>query len=106
MFFWLFSTVLIALCVALIVVDKLISAPKYKEGASDHFDGKKFINLNGVDEHHYGDVLKWWCSGNDKGSWDELTKDDCPPAQRPARMAGDGEFRVTFINHATFLLQF
>jgi len=106
MFFWLISTVLITLCVALIVVDKLISAPKYKEGNSDHFDGKKFVNPGELDTHHYGDVLKWWCSGNDRGSWHEVTKDDCPPVQRPSRMTDGGELRVTFINHATFLLQF
>lgn len=106
MFFWPFLTALFTLGVALIVVDKLISAPSYREGTSNHFNGKKFVNPNALDEHHYGDVLKWWFSGNDKGMWHKLTEEDLPVAPKPVPIVQNKELHVTFINHATFLLQF
>lgn len=106
MFLWPLFTVLISLVAALIIVDKLISAPRYKEGASNHFDGKKFVNPHALDEHHYGDVLKWWLSGNDKGAWPSFTADDLPEPQKPDQRVSGHELHVTFINHASFLLQF
>ncbi|SHF17154.1 L-ascorbate metabolism protein UlaG, beta-lactamase superfamily [Fodinibius roseus] len=106
MYFWPLVTTLLSLGIALIVVDKLISAPRYKEGASDHFNGKKFVNPNTLDAHHYGDVLKWWFSGNDKGLWHKLTEEDLTAAPKPDPAVHRKELHVTFINHATFLLQF
>lgn len=106
MIFWSFLAVLLTLGIALVVVDKLISAPGYKEGTSKQFNGKKFVNGNTLDEHHYGDVIKWWFSGNDKGMWHKLAEDDLPVPRKPARTIGEEELQVTFINHATFLLQF
>lgn len=87
---------------ALIVVDKLLAAPKYNANNSDHFDGSKFINPGNVGTHHYGDVLKWWLSGNDKGYWEKHTNgeiDQHVPKQ------DSNQHSITFINHATFLLQ-
>lgn len=89
---------------ALVVVDKLLAAPKYKENRSDHFDGKKFVNPDDSLTHSYWDVLKWWLSGNDKGTWHKLDS-DIPKFSTPLKKVNGGGFHITFINHATFLLQ-
>lgn len=91
----------------LFIVDKfLLAAPKYDGGESDHFDGKKFVNPDGAGTHRYIEVLKWWFGGNDKGMWHLLNEDDVPPSVLSAREVEKDEFRITFVNHATFLLQF
>lgn len=91
--------------VALFAVDKLLSAPKYKENTSDHFDGKRFINPNDTVTHNYGDVLKWWLSGNDKGVWHNLTEQKSTPQFISPQERNRGDCHITFVNHATFLLQ-
>lgn len=88
---------------ALFVVDKLLAAPKYNADNSNHFDGSKFVNPNDAGTHHYGDVLKWWLSGNDKGYWEKHTNgevDQFSPAEENAKNPS-----ITFINHATFLIR-
>jgi L-ascorbate metabolism protein UlaG (beta-lactamase superfamily) len=89
---------------ALLVVDKLLAAPTYKADTSNHFNGKKFINPDDADSHHYGDVLKWWLSGNDKGDWHIKDQQEVIQHAPPQRQITD--CRITFVNHATFLLQF
>lgn len=93
------------LIVALFIADQLLAAPKYIEGNSDHFDGKKFVNPDGAGTHHYGEVLKWWLGGNNKGPWKEYGKNDLPDYPFPKSSVNDGRYRITFINHATFLIQ-
>jgi L-ascorbate metabolism protein UlaG (beta-lactamase superfamily) len=88
---------------ALFVVDKLLAAPKYDAGSSDHFDGKKFINPDDADTHHYGDVLKWWLGGNNKGVWEKQSSEDITPFSPPE--VENQSCRITFVNHATFLIQ-
>lgn len=91
------------LAAALFIADKLLAAPKYQENSSDHFDGKKFVNPDNAGTHKYWEVLKWWLGGNDKGSWHKEHKETDTPAP-PAR-SRNGELQLTFINHASFLLQ-
>lgn len=90
---------------ALFVADQLLAAPKYVEDNSDHFDGKKFINPGDAGTHHYGEVLKWWLGGNNKGPWKTYTKDDLSNFSLPPQSVHKEEHRITFINHATFLIQ-
>lgn len=100
---WTF-TALATFVVALLVVDKLIAAPKYSDNTSDHFDGVKFINPNDSGTHHYWEVLKWWLSRNDKGFWHEVEDTDIS-FPSPDKEVHPDEFHATFVNHATFLLQ-
>jgi len=101
---WPFAIIL-TFVTAVFAADRLLAAPKYIDGDSDHFDGKKFVNPDDYGTHHYLDVLKWWFSGNDKGAWHKMSDKSIArfPAPEP-KVPGD-EFRVTFVNHATFLLQ-
>jgi L-ascorbate metabolism protein UlaG (beta-lactamase superfamily) len=93
------------LIIALFIADRLLAAPKYIEDDSDHFDGKKFVNPDNAGTHHYGEVLKWWLGGNNKGPWEEYSKEDLPSFPTPAPSANKGQHRITFINHASFLIQ-
>ena len=90
---------------ALFVVDQLIAAPKYSDDNSNHFDGTKFINPNDNDTHHYGEVLKWWFSGNDKGPWEKLTLEDISQSKPVSGNLHHNECHITFVNHCTFLIQ-
>lgn len=92
--------------ILLFIVDKLLSAPAYDRNESNHFDGKKFLNPGGTDTHRYSDVLRWWLGGNDKGMWHLLDERDVPPARPAKGTPAADELRVTFVNHATFLLQY
>lgn len=90
---------------ALLAVDKLLAAPQYKENTSNHFDGNRFVNPNDSVTHNYIDVLKWWLGGNDRGTWHRFDEDDVPQFPAPSSTANGGECRITFVNHATFLIQ-
>jgi L-ascorbate metabolism protein UlaG (beta-lactamase superfamily) len=79
----------------------LISGPRYRGPKSDHFDGRQFHN------HASG-----WQSGGSFLKW-QLTKepqpwpvwiDDVPGPPPPERVDG-GRLRVTWINHASLLVQ-
>lgn len=98
----IFLTVLIT---ALFVVELIIAAPPYLEEDSDHFDGNKFINPGNLDGHTYFDVLKWWSSGNDKGFWEKITGDDTANYTKPVFQTTADNLHITFVNHATFLIQ-
>lgn len=101
---WPFAIVL-TFVAALVVVDKLLAAPKYIDGDSNHFDGKKFVNPDESGTHRYWDVLKWWLSGNDKGAWHKMSEKSVARFPAPEPAAPGDEFRATFVNHSTFLFQ-
>ena len=82
------------------IVGFLVSAPKYKGPESDHFDGNKFYNLNGIEAKGFAEVFKW-AMNRDKKEWKEINniKFGDPPPDKVE------DLRVTFINHATVLIQ-
>jgi L-ascorbate metabolism protein UlaG (beta-lactamase superfamily) len=74
----------------------------YSGPVSDHFDGKRFFLPGKPDPKTFGDFLRWQ-STRDKGDWPgwiENTATDVPPK----RVEGDA-LRVSFVGHATILLQ-
>ncbi len=70
---------------------------------SDHFDGKKFFNPMAVATKSLWQVLKWQLEGNRK-SWPRWVDNQAVPSPRSPR--DDSSVIATFINHATYLLQF
>jgi len=83
------------------IVGALLSAPTYNGPASDHFDGKQFINPTGIKAKGLPEVFKWMRERK-RGKWEE--KRDILPGPRPLPRY-DGGVRITFINHSTFLIQ-
>ena len=73
----------------------------YYEGPpSDHFDGSRFFNIE--PDNTFFDHLKWLWE-MDTVDWPEWIED--PPQPPPIAHVKEFGLRVTFINHATVLIQ-
>jgi L-ascorbate metabolism protein UlaG (beta-lactamase superfamily) len=73
---------------------------------SDHFNGRKFHNIN-PRQHGFPDLLRWMLS-RQRGKWPGW-RDSQPGPKPPDRVPQPNEtpdaLRVTFVNHTTFLIQ-
>lgn len=81
---------------------KTITNPYYQGPPSDHFDGVRFFLPQPAEPRGLRDILKWQFSGN-KQKWPKRVENRLHPQPAPRHNAGD--FSVTFIGHATVLLQ-
>jgi len=68
---------------------------------TDHFDGKRFHNLEPI-PLGFGDRIRWEFTKN-RGPWNSFSPG--VPAPCPVDRVGDGRMRVTWVNHATVLIQ-
>jgi L-ascorbate metabolism protein UlaG (beta-lactamase superfamily) len=75
------------------------SGPKYRGPVSDHFDGTRFQNLTSIPHGGFRAFLRWQ-THRQVGPWQDR---DTPPGPSPPSRVAD--LRVTFVNHATVLLQ-
>jgi len=73
----------------------------WKGPVTDHFDGKRFHSIDPV-RLTLGDWVKRVATRHQR-PWRDFT--DTPPGERPPARVGPGKMRVTFVNHATVLLQ-
>ncbi len=73
----------------------------YDGPRSDHFDGQRFHNRAPTPPLEVGELLEWALT-SDRRPWDWI---DEPPGAPPPTRLGGGHLRVTFINHATTLVQ-
>jgi L-ascorbate metabolism protein UlaG (beta-lactamase superfamily) len=80
----------------------ILSAPGYKGPKSIHFNGQTFVNNSGFGSNSFGDLLKWGLT-RDAGEWNQIPESESLYGRVPAA-PGSG-FSVTFVNHATFLIQ-
>ncbi len=76
-----------------------LSAPGYHGPVSDHFDGKTFHQA-GRRMSGFGGMLRWMRTRK-PGAWPDWI-DEKPGPKPPTRV---DDMRVTFVNHATVLLQ-
>jgi len=80
----------------------LLSAERYRGPVTDHFDGERFRNARHTP--HAGPVDLWrWQATRDRGPWGP--RRDASPGPPPPARVGAGELRVTWIGHATVLVQ-
>jgi len=89
------ATVLCGCCV--------FSAPGYRGPKTVHFDGERFHNQDGVSGPGFGDAIKWITTGSSPGPWSDYV--NAPPGPAPLPFVEKGRMRVTFVNHATMLVQ-
>jgi L-ascorbate metabolism protein UlaG (beta-lactamase superfamily) len=80
----------------------VFSAPKYRGAKSDHFDGRRFHNLQTTMHAGFSDMVRWMAN-RDQGPWQKWR--EITPAAPPPPRVGDGALRVTWVNHSTFLIQ-
>ena len=78
------------------------SAPGYRGPESPHFDGSEFSNLVPTPAHSFADFLNWQLM-SEPGPWSDWT--ESPPGPPPPRRVQGEALRVTFVNHATVLVQ-
>ena len=76
----------------------------YAGPVSDHFDGERFFDPDGVPPKSLGDLLRWqFGRDRQRQAWPEWAPSpyaDTPPA----RVAGD-KVRLSFVGHASWLIQ-
>jgi len=76
------------------------SGPTWKGPVSDHFDGQRFFPPVRY-ERGAADLVRWQAE-RVHPEWHEV---EAEPGPRPPRRVAVGRVRVTFVNHATVLLQ-
>lgn len=78
------------------------SAPRYDGPPAENHDGRAFRNLSGMTNRGLGDVIRWSLTRR-CGPWEP--DNEIPAANPPPTHVAEGDIRVTFINHATVLIQ-
>ncbi|WP_045680646.1 MBL fold metallo-hydrolase [Martelella endophytica] len=77
---------------------------RYYDGPkSDHFDGARFFNPEGMSLPGFREMLKWQMESN-RAKWPKSVACPFAPA-RPAPEVSGNELRVTMIGHASLLIQ-
>jgi L-ascorbate metabolism protein UlaG (beta-lactamase superfamily) len=96
----------IALCLAPSVIPPFLDRIYYRGPASDHFDGARFFNPGAAAPAHHGGPARFLSrflgAGDERSTWPErvLVTPTVPP-----RRVGGQEMVVTWIGHATVLVQ-
>jgi L-ascorbate metabolism protein UlaG (beta-lactamase superfamily) len=76
----------------------------YAGPISDHFDGERFFDADGMPPRSLGEVLRWQFGGNRKRAawpeWVENAHGDTPPP----RVIGN-KVRLSYVGHASWLIQ-
>jgi L-ascorbate metabolism protein UlaG (beta-lactamase superfamily) len=91
----------VAAALGVVAERMMFAAPHYHGPVTDHFDGERFHNHGGGWQTG-GSFLKWQVTKK-PGPWPKWI--DAPPGPPPPRQVGNGRMRVTWVNHATLLLQ-
>jgi len=92
----------IGLALICLLAGLAFSAPRYRGPATNHFDGRKFHNLEPPEKRGFVDFLRWQLTAR-RGEWNKWTDSERGPV--PPRRVNGQDLRVTFVNHATVLLQ-
>ncbi|MFC3560750.1 MBL fold metallo-hydrolase [Pedobacter jamesrossensis] len=100
--FLIIISVLGLLVIGTILYGISISEKGYTGPVSSHFDGKKFLNPNGVKGNGFWNVLKWSLSRK-KGEWKADYKDYA--SKDKILDVSKNEAKILFVNHSTFLIQ-
>jgi len=88
------------LVIAAVIVVIVNSGTLYNGPPSDHFDGKQFFSKE--PSHTFMDELKWFWNMKPI-EWPEWIED--PKQPPPVKRVRNDNLRVTYINHATVLIQ-
>ncbi|MEO8034752.1 MAG: MBL fold metallo-hydrolase, partial [Acidobacteriota bacterium] len=79
----------------------VMASPHYEGPPSDHYDGRMFLNFEKVEQRQES-FLEWRMTRK-PGHWPDFL--DAPYGPAPPSRVDGGAVRVTFVNHATLLIQ-
>jgi L-ascorbate metabolism protein UlaG (beta-lactamase superfamily) len=82
-------------------IERLFATPRYRGPVTDHFDGERFHNEDPAWQTE-GSFLKWQMT-KEPGPWPDWIDDR--PGPPPEKRVADGRVRITWVNHATMLIQ-
>jgi L-ascorbate metabolism protein UlaG (beta-lactamase superfamily) len=88
---------------AFVAVGSALSAPRWRGPVGPHFDGKRFRSIEPLGIGRGSSDFFRWMMNRERGPWRYFT--DTPPGPRPPERVAEGQLRVTFVNHATVLIQ-
>ncbi|EJW09911.1 hypothetical protein A33M_0788 [Rhodovulum sp. PH10] len=74
----------------------------YEGPVSDHFDGTVFRDPHGAAPKSFGDMLKWWSTRGGE-AWPERAPS--PFSDHPPERVEGARLRLSYVGHASFLLQ-
>jgi L-ascorbate metabolism protein UlaG (beta-lactamase superfamily) len=77
--------------------------PYYRGEQNDHFDGLRFFNPSAEADPTFADVLRWRFEKRDRAPWPDRIAQ--PPSDRPPERVFGASLRLSYIGHASFLLQ-
>jgi L-ascorbate metabolism protein UlaG (beta-lactamase superfamily) len=76
----------------------------YAGPASDHFDGRRFFDPDGVPPKSLGEVLRWqFGSDRQRQTWPDWAPS--PHADTPPQRVDGDKARLSFVGHASWLIQ-
>jgi L-ascorbate metabolism protein UlaG (beta-lactamase superfamily) len=78
----------------------------YNGPVSDHFDGERFFDANGLPPRSRRELLRWRFgrqSGKTRAQWPVWAPS--PYADRPPARVEGGAWRISYVGHASFLIQ-
>jgi L-ascorbate metabolism protein UlaG (beta-lactamase superfamily) len=76
---------------------------RYYDGpVSDHFDGTRFFDVDGSAPRSLADQWRWWRNG-EREPWPASAPS--PYSDTPPARVGGPEWRISYVGHASFLLQ-
>src|SRR3982075_495394 len=76
----------------------------YDGPVSDHFDGLQFFDPDGVPPKSLGEVLRWQFGGDrHRATWPEWPPN--PHAETPPPRVDGNKVRLSFVGHASWLIQ-
>src|SRR5258706_2023326 len=76
---------------------------RYYDGpVSDHFDGTRFFDVNGAQPNSLADLIRWRLTGT-RSEWPAWQPS--PYADRPPQRVAGAVWRISFVGHASTLVQ-
>ena len=98
-------TIFAGAAAAIGVPSSWISRMKTYDGpVSDHFDGLQFFDPDGVPPKSLGEVLRWQFGGNrNRAEWPDWVPS--PHADTPPPRVDGDKVRLSFVGHASWLIQ-
>jgi L-ascorbate metabolism protein UlaG (beta-lactamase superfamily) len=75
----------------------------YSGPVSDHFDGERFFDRDGMPPKKLSEVLRWQFGERQRATWPDWVAND--HADKPPPRVEGGKVRLSFVGHASWLIQ-